>query len=634
MANTYFPDGRPVNRGAFVAPHATLRFTSQVSPRNKVGFLYAWSSGGAQRYDVGQNVTSGNRVSIVSPEAAYALPAPLQWSAAAKWVSPVSSRLLVEGNQSLAIATYRFHYQPENGPFDVMNRELSTDRRTVASSVPSSDYKSDKWNLLATVSYVTGSHAFKAGVNQEWGYDTNQLTNHGDMSVLSFLNGRPRSVTVRNTPVTRRNDLNADLGLFAQDKWTLDRLTLTGGVRYDHFNASIPPQTASAGRFVPAREAPAIACVPCWNDWAIRAGASYDLFGTGKTALKFSVGKFLASQALGLASSVNPMGGQSDTRSWTDLDGNGRAVDAQGSVQEAEIGPSRNSNFGLPRGATRFDANLPRTLNWEESVSMQHELLPSVSVTGGYYRRHFNNLNVTRNLAVDADRDYAPFTITAPRDPRLPNGGGEVITLYNLNLARLGAVNNVLTWSEANTRVYNGFEVSVNARLPNGGFVFGSTTTERVATNTCDIANRDPNNLRFCKQVPPFRTLYKTSAMSPLTYGFELSGSFQARPGIEIGSDYAVDSAIAGVPLTGGGTLTVRLVDPTSQFYEYVVDMDLRIARTFRIGQARVQGFVEIFNLANLSTLLTVNETFGPQYLQPQAIMQGRRAQIGAQVNF
>jgi hypothetical protein len=374
--------------------------------------------------------------------------------------------------------------------------------------------------------------------------------------------------------------------------------------------------------------------VPCSNDWAIRGGASYDLFGTGKTALKFSVGKFLASQALGIASAVNPLGFQSDTRGWTDLDGNRQAVDAEGNVQWNEIGPSRNRNFGVPIGQTKFDPDLPRTSNWEESVSVQHELLPSVSVTAGYYRRHFNDLYLTRNLLIDPDRDYTPFTITAPSDARLPNGGGEVITRYNLNPNKLGAVDNLRTWSETNTRVYDGFEVSLNARLPNGGFVFGSATTQRTATNECDIVNRDPNDLRFCKQVPPFRTLYKTSGMYPLPYGFEFSGSVQARPGISIGSAYAFDSAIAGVPLTGGGTLTVRLVDPTTQFYDYVVDTDVRVARTFRVGQARVQGFVEIFNLLNLSTLLTVTETFGPQYLQPQAIMQGRRFQIGAQVDF
>ena len=83
-----------------------------------------------------------------------------------------------------------------------------------------------------------------------------------------------------------------------------ERLTITPGVRFDYLNASLPDQTAPAGRFVPARSAPATPCLPCWKDWSVRLGGSYDLFGNGKTALKASVGKYLASMALGRAEGV------------------------------------------------------------------------------------------------------------------------------------------------------------------------------------------------------------------------------------------------------------------------------------------------------------------------------------------
>jgi hypothetical protein len=199
----------------------------------------------------------------------------------------------------------------------------------------------------------------------------------------------------------------------------------------------------------------------------------------------------------------------------------------------------------------------------------------------------------------------------------------------------------VLTWSDRNTRVYNGFEVSVNARLSRG-FVFGGITSERTATDNCDgpvttAANgtpSNPNNYRFCQQTPPFRTLYKASGAYQLPYDVTTSITFQARPGISIGSFYTFNSAIAGVPLTGGGNLTVTVVDPTTQYYDDVKTLDAQISRTFRSGSTRIQPFVEIFNLANFSTVLTVNETVGPNYFTPGSIVQGRRFQFGGRVDW
>jgi outer membrane receptor protein involved in Fe transport len=48
-------------------------------------------------------------------------------------------------------------------------------------------------------------------------------------------------VVVRNTPIDESKEvMNADFGFFAQDAWTIDRLTLNVGGRYDYFNAEVP----------------------------------------------------------------------------------------------------------------------------------------------------------------------------------------------------------------------------------------------------------------------------------------------------------------------------------------------------------------------------------------------------------
>lgn len=642
VANVFFPDGRQADTGGHIKPNGIARLTFQASERDKIALVYNNTTSLTDRYDFS---------ATTSPEAGLRVNSPINYSGQLKWTRTATSRLLIEAGQSMAASTYHWEYQPGIGIFEVAKTNNSTGITTNASATAPVENFNQSFNTVANVSYVTGSHSIRAGMNLTKGSGRTRVEPHGDIVRLTFLNnaaGVPAasSVTIRNSPVTAREELHGDLGMYAQDKWTVKRLTVTAGGRFDRLDAGTPDQTAPAGRFVPARSAAAIPCLPCWNDWSLRLSGAYDLFGNGKTAIKASTGKYLASMMLGRAEGSNPIRSQSETRSWTDRDGNGSALDRDGSAQYNEIGPAINANFGLPLGGTRFDPNTPRPTNWEETVSVQQEVWSGISVTAGFYHRNFQNLNITRNLAVDPVLDFTVYNITAPLDARLPNGGGEVIQRYNLVPGKLGASDSVSTFSTANTRVYNGFEVSVRGRLPKSGFVLGGITTERTATTECDLPNSDPNGpttgttngLRFCERTPPFRTLYKASGSYTLPYEIQLSGSVQAVPGNDIAANFSYNSAFAGVALTGGGNRTVNLVEPNTMFLDYQTQVDARLSRTFRFGRKRVQGYLDIYNLLNASSVVSVNQTFttgaASNWLRPLVVMQARRVQLGGRFDF
>ena len=76
------------------------------------------------------------------------------------------------------------------------------------------------------------------------------------------------------------------------------------------------------------------------------------------------------------------------------------------------------------------------------------------------------------------------------------------------------------------------------------------------------------------------------------------------------------------------------MVDPTQQYYDYVQTMDARVSKSVHFGKKRLQLFTELFNVQNSAIVLTVNETVGPLYFNPQAITAGRRAQFGAPVDW
>ena len=48
----------------------------------------------------------------------------------------------------------------------------------------------------------------------------------------------PDTVVVRNTPLARYGErLNYDFGIYVQDSWTMKRLTVNVGLRYEKLNA-------------------------------------------------------------------------------------------------------------------------------------------------------------------------------------------------------------------------------------------------------------------------------------------------------------------------------------------------------------------------------------------------------------
>jgi hypothetical protein len=149
------------------------------------------------------------------------------------------------------------------------------------------------------------------------------------------------------------------------------------------------------------------------DDWSARLAGAYDLFGTGKTALKLSAGKYVASEATGFAATFNGMTYATQTRAWVDVDRNGSILDANGNLQFNEV-LGGTSNFG--QITTRPDPALDRGYNWEYDALVQHELMPRVSVTAGYYRRQFYNLPIIDNQNVSRS-DWNPYTISVPSDP-------------------------------------------------------------------------------------------------------------------------------------------------------------------------------------------------------------------------
>jgi hypothetical protein len=216
--------------------------------------------------------------------------------------------------------------------------------------------------------------------------------------------------------------------------------------------------------------------------------------------------------------------------------------------------------------------------------------------------------------------------------------------MYTLNPAKVGTPSdNVRTYSELNARTYNGVDAVVMARLDGGGVLLGGVTFDDLATANCDQRD-DPNQLRFCQPLSPFRTIFKLSGSYPLPYDIQLSGSFTSRPGADISAVYPVTAAIAGRPIIGstaGATqINVNLIERNTSFRETINNLDIRVSKAFRFGgRYKMQGMMDIYNLFNAGAVTVLSETFGANpatriWMNPQAIQTGRYLRFGMQFTF
>lgn len=631
VASSQFADGSQAFRQSMGNYTGVGRLTWQASERDTVRFYL-------DRQFNGEFYNGFNTMPNTTPEAstdAFGR----GWVSQLKWTQTTTNRLLLEGGLTYYNQPYEQNYRHTVGPTDLPRVEQTTGRLSGAAgwSIPPYTSWTKSYSGMAAASYITGAHAIKAGMTAQWGTNSRTFTSNAEINQLVFNNGNPIAVVVTNGPTTAQQKVKRDLGFYIQDTWTINRLTLNIGGRFDHFNAEVPAQSAPAGIWIAARDFPAIENVPNWNDWSIRLAGAYDLFGDGKTALKVNASKYLASQAAGYAANFNGMTYSTQVRGWADFDGNRSIFDAAGNLQRNEV-LGGTSNFG---GVTnRPDPDLARGYNWEYGVSVQHQLLSRMSVTAGYHRRQFYNLDVTDNLNLSPD-EWNAFTITTPNDPRLPTAG-QPITMYSLNANKVGTpTDNLRTYSDINTSTYNGVEISANARFSRALF-FGGVTTARRATTACDVRD-NPNSSRFCDAIPPFRTTFKLSGAYQLPYEFQLSGTFLAVPGSSVNANYTVTAALAGRTIigstAGATTIGVNLIQPNTVFLDYRKTFDMRLARTFRFDRYRMQPFADFFNVLNLGTVTRVNETFGANpatnaWMRPQAIQDGRYIRFGIQTSF
>jgi len=688
------------------------RATAQITPRNKVTFSqenqYRCEGSTLTANGQGCNVRGSDWIALgsttQSPEANTGYFDFPYWVTQATWTSPVTSKLLLEAGYS------RFAYRHAGGPGQVppdgiLDLIPVQEQNAIDGHPANFTYRGlgtylnnfgnpNSWR--ASASYVTGAHNMKVGYQGSFLVADSEFDTNVSQLAYRFQNRIPNQFTYR-LPQFQTADRTKVTAFFAQDTWTHNRLTIQGALRFDHASSFSPAEHNGTSLTSPFNTQPVVLDrtdgVSAYNDISPRFGIAYDVFGNGKTAIKFNIGRYLGPATNDTIytqnNPANRIVGYNLTainRAWTDTNGNYR-VDCDILNPNLQVVPGgdtcgaltgNNLNFGRPGTSTQVNPALlngwgirPSDSQW--GVNLQQELFPRVSLEVGYNRRWWNNFTVTDNRAVGPN-DYERWTITAPRDSRLPNGGGYPINVYTLTAAAAARpADNYITfetdYGPARINYWQGVDVTLNARVRGGTNLQFGTTTGRGVNDTCaTIVLVDSPDPRNCRLVDPVETTVRGLASYTLPkVGVQISATFRSQPAIVYRTNNptifvgiqpvanpsdanwnvpntVVQSLLGRLPPGGlaNGVTNVPLVDNGNRFTadNRRNQVDMRFAKIFRFNGQRLDVGVDLQNLfnANYGTVFESQYDYtapnGGTWLNPTTILGPRFVRLNFTFNF
>jgi hypothetical protein len=714
----------------------TVRLTWQMTEKNKLAIYY----NNKKRTSLNANTTT----SYESLNSSYFFPFSdnlVQWSA------PMTNRLLLEAGfwrhqetwggkrADATVADPLAIGITDNNPQTLVpgyTQLIQNYHGRVGATDTPSHNPNYRGNFAA--SYVTGAHSFKAGL------DLNAATrwaNSGSVIPYSIVvstlanNGVglgipvPQSISLRSDgctdPLVRQvngglvggdttirdcptpalgspNKVTSEGGLYIQDKWTISRVTLSGGLRYDWFNSENPSFHLSPSIFTPTRDydVPAFKTT-AYKDLTPKVAAAWDVFGDGKTAVKVNYGKYVLGQALvlgGLASQAGYNVQLTSSRTWVDNDrdfipdcdlanpatqgptltGTLRQVD----TCNAPVGANLNFYDSVlrPNLAVQDDARYgwgKRPYSWEFSLSGQQEMSRGVALYGGVFWRWFGNFLVTDNTSATV-ADYTQFSVTPGLiPPAPPQAGGESLpsdinttTFFNVNP---GVLTNPLQGLSKTmfpgSNVYDhwfGYDVGLNARLPQGIIFQGGLSTGHQTTDFCDV--QDPakagnnalvemltvagvsSSLASCHMQQNWLPQVKFLGSYTIPkIDVQVGASFQSIPGIEYNAQYAAPNSDLARPVSQGGlgrlpsggtptgTTTLQLIQPGTLYGSRFNQIDARFGKVVRMGRTRGVVSLDLFNVLNSDTISGASAVYAT-WLAPTAVVSPRLMKVSITYDF
>jgi hypothetical protein len=481
-----------------------------------------------------------------------------------------------------------------------------------------------------------GRHEIRFGVDYAHMPTSTEVHRWDDLA-LSYRSATnvPVAVTFYNTPVQSQANVDV-LSLFLQDSYSVKRLTLTGGLRYERVEAYLPAQGSPPSKWFPdiQRAFGDVRNSPLWNTVGPRLAAIYDVDG-GKTALKFSAGRYYYIIGPGTANNINPNFSVSKQYTWNDKNG------------DLHYQPGEETGVPVAAGGltTKFDPNLKRPYTNEVTAGVDRELVPNLRLSVVFTWRSERYQQASLNTAAPLNTwvlktapDPGPDGLTGTADDG-------TYSYYDRTLA--GSLTTITNDPTAN-QTYKGLEITATKRLSNRWQMLAGYTYSRSEFTNFSVGT-SPN--AFLNTEGPIyndrpHQLKLTGSYILPWYDIYLGANYRFQNGPPINRQISA-------PLSfGGGSATINVEPQGAHRLPSLQTLDLRMAKTLKLGGGRsLEVDLDVSNLTNanttwemrsLTTRMNVRQAGDPtgainsipQFMSPSQILGPRIARFGMAFRF
>jgi Carboxypeptidase regulatory-like domain/TonB-dependent Receptor Plug Domain len=491
--------------------------------------------------------------------------------------------------------------------------------------------------------WLGGRHEFRLGFDNGNTPETvtTSRAQNVNITINSLLTPEAQTVTLFNSPTIVNRAVNST-ALYGQETYSLNRLTAVAGIRWERVEGYLPPQTTTAdseyfpsgtvfnsvtingvtGPYTVQDQFAAVHNDPLWHNWAPRTSLTYDLTGKGKSAVKFSAGRYL--DQINTGTPPNPNGTISQTYVWNDVNHN-LQFDPDNLVFNGtqyigpELGRLTRTSIPAPAG---FNQAEQRPFTNEQTVEFDQELRPGLAATIAFVHtaQHHELGAVDTNEAnwfSGPNPEYTAVQLIDPgRDGVLGTSDDQPITAYSLS----SASNAVTTLTENDDRLdihTKSVSFDLTKRFSHGWQLVGGYTYTDVFQQAASVSTPDA-------------LINSAGVAGGRAHDFKLAGSFQlpyqilfgvnARldSGLPITRTWAIPTCTPSVPTdclavspSGGSTTSINAEPRGDLLLPWLGTADIRFGRFFNVGTNRFDLSFDIYNITNANTVFSVRTTTG-----------------------